>query len=334
MMNIFDGSTADDVWGKVYNAFTSSENVDFQQSRAGNTKELLHTHLQIKYPKERWVFSRLPAINPAFALAEVFWILSGSHDAKFINYWNPAYPKYAGYGKTYHGAYGYRIRKQFGIDQLNRAYMALSNNSDSRQVVIQIWDPKVDLPDEDGSPLSSDIPCNICSILKVRKGRLEWLQVMRSNDFFLGLPQNVVQFTSLQEIMAGWLGLGIGSYHHISDSLHIYEHDLEQLNIGSNVKIENTDSLALTKVSFDALLPKIYKLMLKLIDKDLPKKNLKKLYEEVDLPKAYNNIILIAIADSARRREWYNEMDWAAQNCSNEALTYLWEAWRKRKMKK
>lgn len=45
---------------------------------------------------------------------------------------------------------------------------------------------------------------------------------MRSNDVHRGLPYNVVQFTTLQEVMAGWLGLEVGGYHHWSDSLHLY----------------------------------------------------------------------------------------------------------------
>ena len=51
-------------------------------------------------------------------------------------------------------------------------------------------------------------------------------------DFWLGFPFNIVQFTMLQEIMAGWIGVDVGSYHHLSDSLHIYpehEDDLREL---------------------------------------------------------------------------------------------------------
>jgi len=75
-----------------------------------------------------------------------------------------------------------------------------------------------------------DIPCNIVSHLLVRDGRLDWLQVMRSNDLMWGLPYNIVQFTSMQEIMAGWLGVDVGAYTHISDSLHVYERHWAELD--------------------------------------------------------------------------------------------------------
>ena len=63
-------------------------------------------------------------------------------------------------------------------------------------------------------------------MLKVRDGALEWTQILRSNDVFRGLPYNFVQFTMMQEIMAGWLNLRVGSYNQLSDSLHIYDSDI------------------------------------------------------------------------------------------------------------
>mgnify|MGYP001616510912 FL=1 len=48
----------------------------------------------------------------------------------------------------------------------------------------------------------------------------------RSNDFILGLTYtNIVQFTTLQEVLASALGVDIGPYTHISTSLHLYEDD-------------------------------------------------------------------------------------------------------------
>jgi len=81
---------------------------------------------------------------------------------------------YTGPGKRYHGAYGHRLWCWFGFDQLERTYLALKNNPDSRQVVLHIWDPKIDLPDEEGRPAAPDVPCNVLSMLKVRDGKLEW----------------------------------------------------------------------------------------------------------------------------------------------------------------
>ena len=70
--------------------------------------------------------------------------------------------------------------------------------------MLQIWDPCQDLPDQDGKPVSEDIPCNVMALLKIRNGHLYWTQVMRSNDVMRGLPYNIIQFTMLQELFAAW----------------------------------------------------------------------------------------------------------------------------------
>ena len=204
MISLFQGATADDVWREVAQAFRRSDGVTTQDSRGGPTREILHAAISIEDPRQRWAVSRRPALNPALALAEVVWIMTGRRDLAFLEFWSKEYRKYVGDGPELHGAYGYRIRRHLSIDQLDRAFRVLSSNPDTRQVVLQLWDSEVDMPNPDGTPVNDDIPCNVLSVPKVRDGRLEWLQVIRSNDAFCGLPYNLVQFTSLQEILAGW----------------------------------------------------------------------------------------------------------------------------------
>src|SRR5437773_2183491 len=180
-MHLFEGTTADEAWLNAASKFKDPEVTHDQSSHGGQTQELLGAVFTIKNPRQRWVVSRQPALNPAFAIAEVVWIVSGRRDSAFLNYWNPKLPQFAGNAKRYHGAYGFRLRRYFGLDQLERAYQALLNNPDTRQVVLQIWDPSTDLPMEDGSPANPDIPCNICAFAKIRNRKLEWTQILRSN---------------------------------------------------------------------------------------------------------------------------------------------------------
>jgi len=168
-MDLFRGSTADEVWRQAYKAVMASAGRSAAQpSRAGNTFELLHTVLEINDPRQRWITSRHPAINLAFGIAEALWILAGSNDAGVLNYWFPGLPEFQGEGPTYSGAYGYRLRRQFGIDQVRRACDALAANPTSRQVVLQLWDTCSDLPHADGAPRCADVPCNIVSLLTDR----------------------------------------------------------------------------------------------------------------------------------------------------------------------
>ena len=161
--------------------------------------------------------------NPAFAVAEAVWILSGS-DAPWIFTYNEQLRRYADNG-VLRGAYGPRIRRWHGeIDQLARVRRLLARDPDSRQAVVQIFDPVRDWAG------AQDVPCTLGHRFFLRDGVLHQHCTMRSQDAWLGLPYDVFSNTVLQEVMAGWLGVAVGEYVHSVDSLHIYEHDIEAAN--------------------------------------------------------------------------------------------------------
>jgi len=299
-----------------------------QTSRAGLTREMLGAVFTIKNPRQRWITSRQPAMNPAFGIAEVVWIVSGRRDAAFLNFWNPKLPQFAGTGKNYHGAYGYRLRHHLGLDQLERAYQALSQNPDSRQVVLQIWDSSVDFPLPDGKAANADIPCNICSFAKIRDGKLEWTQILRSNDLFLGVPHNFVQFTSLQEILAGWLGVEVGYYRHLSDCLHIYVRDQKDVEDTGHLNVEqNNDELRFTKAQSDIFFAEMSHRMDKMTSSLLTQKKLAHLARPEEFPNELRNWLLVVAADCARRKRWINLSYELMAECSNPALKQLWDRW-------
>lgn len=243
-MITFDAESGDAAWRKA--AVYLRRDGKVQEGRDQPTKELVHVAYSISDPRQRIVFAR--PINPAFAVVEVIWILAGANDATFLSFWNPRVGKSLDEGEqAFHGAYGYRLgseprlRRQVAgalrhktlrgaarFDQLRAAYETLSRDPNSRQVVLQIWDGSRDMPSPD--PRSRDVPCNVLSHLLVRDGRLEWLQVLRSNDLFWGTPYNFIQFTVLQEVLAGWLAIDLGSYQQVSDSLHVYERHWTELD--------------------------------------------------------------------------------------------------------
>lgn len=331
MLQTFDAPTADALWQQLKDALCCGPSVAIQAGRGGETREILHAGVSIADPRQRWVVSREPSLNPAFALAEVVWILRGRRDSAFLNYFNHQLCRYAGSGETYHGAYGHRLIRHFGINQLERAYLTLQSRQDSRQVVLQMWDAASDLPLPDGSPAAEDIPCNITSLLKLRDGRLEWLQVMRSNDVFLGLPHNLVQFTTLQEVIAGWLGVGLGSYNHVSDSLHVYQKDCEDLFRSRPVLVEvNNDSCALPKPESDVAWAKLEEAVERIIAPNASATDVLKKLETSDLPAALRNILCVLSAEGIRRRGEILSARSAMLGCSNLVFVQLWERWLRR----
>jgi thymidylate synthase len=88
-MLVVTGNTASDIWIDSYNELM--DNGQHRTHARGDYTDALHSVLHLKDPRQRWVTARHPAINPAFALAEVIWILRGRNDSSFLTSWNSAY---------------------------------------------------------------------------------------------------------------------------------------------------------------------------------------------------------------------------------------------------
>ena len=188
------------------------------------TVELLGAHLCLTQPRRRLVdLAPVRVLNAAFAAAEAVWILSGS-DAPWIYTYNRRLVDYADHGRL-HGAYGPRLRcwssgADGPVDQLDHVRRLLAQDPDSRQAVVQLFDPGRDFAGH------KDVPCTLGYRFYVRDGRLQMHTTMRSQDLWLGFCYDVFTATMLQELLAGWLGVELGEYHHHVDSLHLYQHDL------------------------------------------------------------------------------------------------------------
>ena len=188
--------------------------------RGMTTREILGAHLCLTEPRRRLV--DLPphrVINPAFAVAEAMWIFSGSDDPWIFDF-NRSLTHYADGGRL-QGAYGPRMRHWGGrIDQVDQVRQQLIRDPDSRQGVIQLYDPAWDTRGY------RDVPCTLGYRFFQRRGLLHMHTTMRSQDLWLGLPYDLFAATLLHELMAGWLDVQIGDYHHHVDSLHLYQQHL------------------------------------------------------------------------------------------------------------
>ncbi len=336
MISTFQGESADSVWQQAAGAFRRLDGVRSQSGRGGLTREILHAVFSIADPHQRWVVSKVPPLNPAFALAEVVWLITGRRDLAFLDYWNRSYRDFAGSDPELHGAYGYRIRHHLGIDQLERAYRVLNGDPDTRQVVLQIWDSRIDLPASDGTPADSDIPCNVAAMPKIREGKLEWLQVIRSNDMFLGIPHNLVQFTCMQEILAGWLGIECGSYTQVSDSLHVYDNRWKNVLASEplHAVAPNLDSLALPRHESDQIFEELEHRVEQMINPTTRPETLQGLASWVNAPQAYRNVVVVLTAEALRRRGLTEAAGGIMSSCTNPVYQQLWHRWCSRRQRR
>lgn len=317
MAHIIEHDTANEIWTDALNL------INKEGRRVKDTLEISQAVLTLSNPRQKWVSDRYKPMSIAFALVELVWICSGSNKCDIINYWNPAYKTYAADANsdTYHGAYGYRLKNYNGLNQLEHAYYSLKNNPDNRQTVLLYWDPTLDMPLKNGNSQSKDIPCNICSMIKIRNGKLEWTQIMRSNDIYKGLPYNLVQFTSLQEILSGWLNVKVGHYTHISDSLHIYDQDANCCAKRYSNRVNN-DILSIPKSDSDQIISEIYRrLELIVANQNLSYNRLKKLSTLGSKFEAYNNLLLIICSYVSNKLKIHKLTDELLSQCTN--LLYI-----------
>lgn len=213
--------TADSVAEVFAGALSVARNGERVSPRGMATREVLDVGIRLTRPRARLLVApptRIP--NPAFAVAETVWILSGS-DARWIFDFNGQLAQYADDG-ILRGAYGPRLRRWNGaVDQLRRVVEILMADPDSRRALIQLYDPARDAAGH------RDVPCTLGFQFHLRNGRLDMATTMRGQDVWIGLPYDLFFYTTLHELVAGWLGVELGDYRHHVGSLHIYERDLE-----------------------------------------------------------------------------------------------------------
>jgi thymidylate synthase len=202
------------------------------------TREIHPTSVVINSPRQRLVTSFGRMINLPFVLAEVVQILAGKNDAQALRHYNTRIVEIAGDpvgdgGRKepgwqdkvtrFNGAYGERLRGfSLGgatVDQLEHVIETLKRDPDSRQASIVLSHPMWD----NYMHATRDRACNVYAHAMIRDGQLDWMQVMRSNDVTLGLPYNFVQWLHVMEYVACRLGIGMGQYTLIQDSLHVYQ---------------------------------------------------------------------------------------------------------------
>lgn len=194
--------------------------------------ELRPVILEYQNPKNRVTFLKGRLINPFFQLAEAFWIISGRSDVEWLTEYNKNMANFSDDGKFFNAPYGERLRQWnksdangfvFNpIDQLLDVYKKIKADPDTRQAVAVIYNPLFDNFNNE----TIDRPCNLILTFKLRNGKLDLTVFNRSNDLHWGtFGANLCQFATIQEMVAGWLGVEVGVYYQRTDSLHIYMDD-------------------------------------------------------------------------------------------------------------
>lgn len=207
----------------------TEEGVD-SPSRAGHVRySPVPVTTEFEYPDERVLFTKHRDANPVFHLYESLWMLAGRDDVPSLTRFNGRMSEFSDDGQRFWGsAYGYRWRRFFGFDQLKALIELLRAEPLTRRAVLTMWSPRGDLISvEDGglgASVSKDVPCNQQIFFSAVSGRLDMTVTNRSNDVIWGAyGANQVQFSTLQEFVAGALDLEMGRYWQVSNNFHMYD---------------------------------------------------------------------------------------------------------------
>lgn len=174
-------------------------------------------------PYERVLFNSLRDANPFFHMFETMWMFAGANNIDFVARFAKNMLNYSDDGVTQHGAYGYRWRRHWYVDQLHAVIRELHERPSSRRAVITMWDPAADLHMME---TGKDIPCNLIATVQIQHEKVVLSVFNRSNDIVWGLcGSNAVHFSFLQEYIACALGRDVGEYNQITVNAHLYMND-------------------------------------------------------------------------------------------------------------
>ena len=130
--------------------------------------------------------------------------------------------------------------------------------------------------------------------------------------------------------MAGWLGIDCGSYHQISDTLHIYERD--EINVLKSSSLndlpKDMDLLASPKEKSEWAFKEIEQRIYRMIAPELRFGELQIISGWEEGPEAFRNMLAVLVAEVARRHKWLGLSEQAFSVCTNPVFKKLWDRWR------
>jgi hypothetical protein len=227
-MNVVKARNANQALPEMMNMLLHGPGVTERESRNGKVLQLDDpTTIHYQRPCERVVFWPERDANPFFHLFESLWMLAGRRDVAYPAFFSSNIAQFSDDGKTFHGAYGYRWRVHFQMDQLKIISDTLRRKPEDRRQVLQMWDANSDLGFEKGK----DLPCNLMAAFqRDASGALNMTVFNRSNDIVWGaLGANCVHFSILQELMAASINCPVGEYWQVSANMHGYRKTVDPL---------------------------------------------------------------------------------------------------------
>lgn len=241
--------TIDDAWEYWFGKITHRTEATTAKSRDGAVVgEVLNAVTVIEDPTRCILKSKIRNLPMRYMIGELLWYLSGNPSLKAIQLYTNAWDRMSDDGETVNSNYGHRIQHALcevsgdTFDQLKMVEQLLKKDPNSRQAVIHIKQARNLM-----SYPTNDVNCTVCLQFFIRNEKLYMTTYMRSNDLWMGFPNDIFQFTAMQIYLAMKLGYQLGSYTHIAGSLHLYDRDyqtaLKNIDKATNTVVDGTSAV-------------------------------------------------------------------------------------------
>lgn len=193
--------------------------------RGMQVNEIMNAAIVVKDPSKNLYTNIRRSSQKRYIAAELVWYFMGWNNVSFIEKYSKFWKNIENEDGTANSAYGKLIfnkKNRFGLTQYQWAYNSLVSDEDSRQAILHF-----NMPEHQYSG-NKDFVCTVYGNFHIRNNKLDLTVCMRSNDAILGLPTDFAFFSILQQQMLSHLKktyptLELGTYTHLSNSMHIYE---------------------------------------------------------------------------------------------------------------
>ena len=201
-------------------------NTEFiSRPRGMEVKEIINCIIEIEHPMMNLFKNEHRSSVLKYLSSEILWYFSGTNNPTYIE-------NYAGMWKNLHNedgtvnsAYGnllFNEKNEHGITQYEWVIKSLTKDKDSRQAFMHFNKSHHQYFG------NKDQVCTLQALFHIRDNKLHMTLTMRSNDIIRGFMTDYTFFTILQyqvflHLRKYYPELKIGSYTHISHSMHLYE---------------------------------------------------------------------------------------------------------------
>lgn len=209
------------------------EEPDFITSPRGmEVREIRDCSMEIENPMLNIYHNDVRGSKLKYVAAEILWYFSGTNNPTYIEKHASLWKNLHNENGTVNSAYGnllFTEKNEHGFTQYQWVINSLKNDKDSRQAFMHFNKPHHQYVG------NKDQVCTLQALFHIRDNKLYMTLTMRSNDVILGFMTDFTFFSILQyhvflHLKEYYKDLVMGSYTHISHSMHLYEKHYNLVN--------------------------------------------------------------------------------------------------------